>query len=82
MAYDIFGGGTIDGIARATISAHTLDTNNPHSVTKAQVGLSDVINIDTSTTANITDSLNKRLDRKSTRLNSSHSAKSRMPSSA
>jgi hypothetical protein len=67
MAYDIFGGGgggggggTIDGIARATISAHTLDTNNPHAVTKSQVGLGSVANVDTSTTANITDSADKR----------------------
>jgi hypothetical protein len=35
-------------------------TNNPHSVTKAQVGLGNVPDLDTSTTANITDSTNKR----------------------
>lgn len=66
MAYDIFGGsgggggGTIDGIARAAISSHTLRVDNPHSVTKAQVGLSDVVNVDTTTTSNITDSTDKR----------------------
>ena len=47
MAYDIFGGGgggTIDGIARAAIGAHTNRQDNPHTVTKVQVGLSNVDN--------------------------------------
>jgi hypothetical protein len=39
---------------------HLASTSNPHSVTKAQVGLSNVVNADTTTTANITDSTNKR----------------------
>jgi len=39
---------------------HIASTSNPHSVTKAQVGLSNVPNTDTTTTANITDSTNKR----------------------
>lgn len=65
MAYDIFGGGgggggTIDGIARAAIGAHTIRQDNPHTVTKAQVGLSNVVNADTTTTSNITDSVDKR----------------------
>lgn len=39
---------------------HLANTSNPHSVTKTQVGLGNVVNLDTSTTANITDSSNKR----------------------
>ncbi len=39
---------------------HIASTSNPHSVTKSQVGLSNVPNTDTTTTANITDSTNKR----------------------
>ena len=39
---------------------HLSNTSNPHNVTKTQVGLSNVSNVDTTTTANITDSLNKR----------------------
>jgi hypothetical protein len=39
---------------------HLTNTSNPHSVTKTQVGLANVANVDTTTTANITDSLNKR----------------------
>ena len=50
----------------AQIDTHINNTSNPHSVTATQVGLGNVTNE----------------DRKSTRLNSSHSAKSRMPSSA
>lgn len=45
----------------SALTTHTSNTSNPHSVTKAQVGLSNVVNLDTSTTANITDSTNKRL---------------------
>ena len=39
---------------------HLSNVNNPHNVTKSQVGLSNVVNLDTSTTANINDSINKR----------------------
>lgn len=39
---------------------HLTNTSNPHSVTKSQIGLSAVPNLDTSTTTNITDSTNKR----------------------
>lgn len=44
----------------AALSSHELDTNNPHDITKAQIGLDNVVNIDTTTTANITDSTDKR----------------------
>lgn len=44
----------------AQIDSHIANTSNPHSVTKAQVGLGSVVNADTTTTANITDSANKR----------------------
>jgi hypothetical protein len=44
----------------ANVLSHLSSTSNPHSVTKTQVGLSNVPNVDTSTTANITDSTNKR----------------------
>ena len=37
-----------------------LTSGNPHNVTKLDVGLSNVVNSDTTTTANITDSSNKR----------------------
>ena len=37
-----------------------LTSGNPHNVTKTDVGLSNVVNSDTTTTANITDSSNKR----------------------
>lgn len=40
---------------------HTLlETGNPHSVTKSDVGLGDVQNVDTTTTENITDFTDKR----------------------
>lgn len=42
------------------IDSHIANNANPHAVTKAQVGLSAVPNIDTSTTSNISDFLNKR----------------------
>lgn len=42
------------------LTAHTSNTSNPHGVTKTQVGLGDVVNADTTTTTNITDSTNKR----------------------
>ena len=44
----------------AALSSHELDTNNPHEVTKTQIGLDNVANIDTTTTSNITDSVDKR----------------------
>jgi hypothetical protein len=44
----------------AQIDTHLASTSNPHSTTKAQVGLGSVVNADTTTTANITDSTNKR----------------------
>jgi hypothetical protein len=44
----------------AQIDTHIASTSNPHSTTKAQVGLGNVANLDTSTTTNITDSTNKR----------------------
>jgi hypothetical protein len=37
-----------------------LTSGNPHNVSKSDVGLSNVVNSDTTTTANITDSSNKR----------------------
>ena len=37
-----------------------LTSGNPHNVTKSDVGLSNVVNSDTTTTLNITDSTNKR----------------------
>jgi len=42
------------------LSSHELDVSNPHSVTKEQLGLDKVVNIDTTTTSNITDSADKR----------------------
>ena len=42
------------------LTAHTSNINNPHEVTKTQVGLGNVVNVDTTTTANITDSTDKR----------------------
>lgn len=42
------------------LTAHTTNTSNPHGVTKAQIGLDNVANIDTTTTSNITDSVDKR----------------------
>lgn len=44
----------------STLTSHTSNTSNPHSVTKTQVGLGNVPNVDATTTANITDSTNKR----------------------
>lgn len=44
----------------AALSSHELDINNPHDVTKTQIGLDNVVNVDTTTTANITDSTDKR----------------------
>lgn len=42
------------------IDSHIANTSNPHSVTKTQVGLSNVPNTDCTSTANISDSTNKR----------------------
>jgi len=47
-------------IEEVTPISHVTDTSNPHSVTKAQVGLGNVVNVDTTTTSNITDSTDKR----------------------
>lgn len=41
-----------------TLSSHIANVSNPHATTKAQVGLSAVPNIDTSTTSNITEGSN------------------------
>jgi hypothetical protein len=37
----------------STLSAHIADTSNPHSVTKVQVGLGNVANVDTTNASNI-----------------------------
>jgi hypothetical protein len=37
----------------STLTSHTSDTSNPHATTKAQVGLSDVPNVDTTNASNI-----------------------------
>lgn len=42
------------------ITGHKINYSNPHNTNKTQVGLGNVVNIDTTTTANITDSSNKR----------------------
>lgn len=44
----------------AQIDTHIGSTSNPHSVTKSQVGLGSVLDVDTTTTANISDSTDKR----------------------
>lgn len=44
----------------ANLINHLSNTSNPHSVTKTQVGLGNVINTDTTTTSNILDSTDKR----------------------
>jgi len=38
----------------STLTSHTSNTSNPHATTKAQVGLGDVPNIDTTNASNIT----------------------------
>jgi len=38
----------------STLTSHTSNTSNPHATTKAQVGLSDVPNVDTTNASNIT----------------------------
>jgi len=44
----------------AQIDTHIGSTSNPHSVTATQIGLGNVANVNTTTTANISDSTNKR----------------------
>jgi len=44
----------------AQIDTHVGSTSNPHSVSKTDVGLGNVVNLDTSTAANITEATNKR----------------------
>jgi hypothetical protein len=44
----------------STLTTHTSNSSNPHSVTKAQVGLSNVPNVDSSNPANITQSSSYR----------------------
>jgi hypothetical protein len=46
--------------SNANIQSHISSTANPHNVTKAQVGLGNVPNTDATTTANVTDSNDKR----------------------
>ena len=42
------------------LTTHISNTDNPHNVNKDDIGLSNVANVDTTTTANITDSTDKR----------------------
>ncbi len=49
-----------DATNATDLTNHVNNTSNPHATTKAQVGLGNVQNVDTTTTANITDSTNKR----------------------
>lgn len=44
----------LNATVSGAIAEHIADTANPHSVTKAQVGLANVPNIDTTNAANIT----------------------------
>ena len=44
----------LNATVSGAIAEHVSDTANPHSVTKAQVGLANVPNIDTTNAANIT----------------------------
>ena len=44
----------LNATVSGAIAEHVADTANPHSVTKAQVGLSNVPNVDTTNAANIT----------------------------
>jgi len=45
---------------QSNLNAHTGNTSNPHSTTAAQVGLGNVVNLDTSNPANITQSASYR----------------------
>lgn len=56
-----------------TLTNHTSNTTNPHEVTKSQVGLSNVVDLDTSDTSNIIDSLNKRFVTDTEKTNITHS---------
>lgn len=59
MAGDATNATDISNVNNA-LTAHTGNTSNPHNTTKAQVGLGNVPNVDATSTANITDSANKR----------------------
>ena len=62
MGRDIIARGMASGAIKVNIdlTTHTTNTSNPHGVTKAQIGLDNVANIDTTTTSNITDTTTKR----------------------
>ena len=45
---------------KSELTTHTTNTSNPHGVTKAQVGLANVVDVNTSVTTNIADSTDKR----------------------
>ena len=45
---------------KSGLTTHTTNTSNPHGVTKSQVGLANVANVDTTTTTNIVDTSLKR----------------------
>jgi hypothetical protein len=47
-------------VVQDDLTTHKGTYTNPHNTTKAQVGLGNVLNVDTTTTANITDSTDKR----------------------
>lgn len=49
-------GKVLKGLIDGDINDHIQNISNPHQVTKSQIGLSNVLNIDTTTTANISDS--------------------------
>jgi hypothetical protein len=63
IAVQLDTGGTIKAaidVVQSDVDTHEADTANPHSVTKTQIGLGNVVDTDTTTTANITDSTDKR----------------------
>lgn len=47
-------------VVQDDLDGHKNNYLNPHNTNKTQVGLGNVVNVDTTTTANITDSTNKR----------------------
>ncbi len=47
-------------VVQDDLDGHKSNYLNPHNTNKVQVGLGNVVNVDTTTTANITDSSNKR----------------------
>lgn len=51
---------TITNLNPTNVQAHMGSTSNPHGVTKSQIGLGNVPNTDCTSTANITDSTDKR----------------------